>query len=879
MDGTSMTIEELERAVEFHDYQYWVLNKPVISDEEYDLLTRRLEELKPDSPALHRVGAGGFATESFRNKVTHAQPMLSLDKCYEDEKFFLWLKTIVGSQIKKSLEPGGPLDGDVAYAAFGRAERVDDLLAPALELPALVSPKLDGVAASLRYGEDGELFVATTRGDGTVGEDFTLNAKLIPDIPWRVKKGGIEVRGEIYMKRTVFRDKYAKRFPNSRNLTAGSLKQKESARGQLLDLSFYPYDIVGTVAKSEREKQAQLLELGFPPGENLIVKMADVPAAYIQAVAARDSWDFEADGIVIKLDDVGLHSLLGETAHHPRFALAYKFQGDVGFTTLEDVEWSVARSGTITPVANVAPVFLSGASVSRSTLHNIKEFTKLALKRGDRVQMKRRGDVIPKVEANLGGGDEPFPVPAVCPSCGLDTILTSPQLFVSGFRFSSNGDAEQLLALVDYLAPIAAKVGILSFRDTCNSVARREGDVHYRNALTWKRNSPEERGRVTKLASSLPTLKHPFPRLSALLVLDPDLAAAREALALIAPLVMSQRLELALLPVAESRYEQSGHESPAFDSLLQAGKEGRFWAELASLVPEAAPLLESKCVQANGDFSDSWLEGWTLLAYRLSDDVLSCSRPLECRDAAIGTLEHFIRTIGVDGFGRKIIENLYDAGLLTARHGFFGLQASDLTELERMGEILATKLVDNVAGRRTLPLSTFLQSLGVEELARNVSTIIERECVSIEAVWALTEAQVMEHESVAFGIAHQVIHGLRRARPAIDELLKHVTLAKPVVEDRTGLPLVGQSFVFTGKMRTMPRKEAQAKVAELGAETPSGVTTDLTWLVVGDEGSALFGEGSKGSKLKKAEKYVAQGAKLNVISETKFLEMLDNDEP
>jgi NAD-dependent DNA ligase len=676
------------------------------------------------------------------------------------------------------------------------------------------------------------------------------------------------------MKRSVFERKYAGSFPNSRNLTAGTLKQKESNRAQLLDLSFLAYDLLrdasgGAGADTEAGKRELLAKLGFEPVPTRLARARDVPPLFGELLKGREGWEFDADGVVVKLNDVLLQAALGVTAHHPRGAIAFKFQGDLGLTTIDEVEWSVSRSAVITPVARVAPVFLSGARVSRSTLHNVKEFNKLALKRGDRVEVKRRGDVIPKVEANLGGGSEPFPVPVSCPSCGSPTLLASPQLFVAGARLARFADREQLLALVRHMKEISASAGLFSLTDTCNSAARKEGDIRYKEALTWKKGDGEARKAILERLGRLPLLRCRQPEISLLLVLDPDLPAALELLGLVAPLVEPERLELRLLPVGESRYEGAAM-SPLFERLAAAGRAGRFWEEAGEAIPSPGTRRE------NGAWTESASQDWTELAYQLADDFLVCARPESCPEVILSTLEHFVQTLGVEGFGRKIIENLHRAGLLKEREDFFRLEPGTLVALERMGDVLAAKLVDRVQETRTLPLSLFLMSLGVDELARHASTILEKEYGSLERVLALTEADLMKHESIAFGIAHQVVHGLRRKRRQIERLRPHVRIAAPApaaAPDRT-LPFSGRSFVFTGKMKTMGRKEAQAMVQKLGGEIPDGVTVDLSFLVVGDEGSPLFGEGAKGSKLVKAEKYVAAGASLRIISETQFLEML-----
>jgi len=880
-DSTRLSIRELlqgsdagalERAVEYHDYQYWVLDAAVISDEDYDLLHRRLEELKPDSPVLQRVGGGGLALESFRQKVEHSSPMLSLDKCYDEERFDSWLKTTVGRAIKNAVAQGTLPEVAARYADFGEVATEDELPMLAGALKVAVSPKVDGVAASIRYDGQGQLLVAATRGDGTSGEDFTINARLISGIPWEVATSEIEVRGEVYMRRSVFKAKYSDSFPNPRNLTAGTLKQKESARSQLLDLDFFAYDLLGAKSATEEEKRQRLLDLGFTPVESQFMEAKVGPVRYAEALLERDEWDFDADGLVVRLNDVALQSALGVTAHHPRFAIAFKFQGDTGITTLEEVEWSVARSGTITPVAILAPVFLSGARVSRSTLHNISEFNKLKLSLGDRLQLKRRGDVIPKVEGNLGGGSRKVSIPPVCPSCGSNTLFAAPQLFVSGFRLARFADRQQLRALVKHQIGLSRKVGILSPAETHNSVARRTGDLRYKSALTWPRGDSEQRKNVAGILSGLPGVRRKNPELVILAILDPDLDASHKALSMAVELLEEYPVEIRIVPVGDSRLtgKNGGRE------VRGAGGQDEFPAWLTRTLSAIGSPTDSDLILDDGDFSKANENLWNELAVSLSEDSLVCSRPDSCPAVTLGRLEHFVQTLGVDGFGSKIIVNLHESGLLRSREDFFKLKLEDLVDLERMGETLAEKLLANLQGARAPSLSLFLQSLGIDEVARHVSGILEKEYATVERVLEVTEEELMGHESIAFGIAHQVVHGLRRHRQTIERLQSFVNVEAPLSSDGAGEgAFSGASFVFTGKMRTMPRKIAQEAVQELGGETPDRVRTDLTWLVVGDEGSPLFGGGTRGGKLKKADKHIEKGAAIRIISETDFLEMLE----
>ncbi|MFH1531542.1 MAG: hypothetical protein ABIK09_12510 [Pseudomonadota bacterium] len=852
-----LAVEDLERLVEYHDYQYWVLDKPAIDDEAYDLLVRRLMDLAPASEVLERVG-GNRGAPTLGDKVEHAQPMLSLDKCYTAAEFGQWLELLRGV-----LPGAGP---------------------PVSGWEMMLTPKIDGVAASLRYGDDGRLALAATRGNGRVGEDFTVNARLIPDIPWQVDLPGLEVRGEVYMRRSVFEAKYADQFANPRNLTAGTLKQKESSRNQILDLAFFAYDARGLDVASEAEKYERLAALGFaPPEPRQVVTASAVAAAFEALLADRAAWDFDVDGVVVKVMDVALHEVLGATAHHPRNAIAFKFQGDTGFSVLREVHWNVSRTGRITPVSIVDPVLLSGANVSRCSLHNISIFRAHGLRIGDRVQVTRWGGVIPNLEASLGGGDAIVEIPRRCPSCDRETLLVAPQLFVGGVRLSRWGTAEDARIIADDRLAVWKPELLADVLGSTNRVARRSptsdkgevfhgGDRQYKEALTWKiRGDLDGEHRVRDALRPLPSVAPPGARLGAVFVHDPSSPASCRALAAAAELLRERPLRLWVLPIPDGHLRGDAP-SPEWDRLLEASRSGATWDALR----EAArlPAFPKTWEVREGRVHEAPREGLLALAADLSDDMLVCSDPGACKDAVIGQLLHFTRGLGVEGFGPKHMETLYDQGLLQGLPDLFRLRVEELMPLDRMGELLATKLVEELRGARTQPLSRFLAALGVDELAAAVSELLEREVGELPRVLALTEAELGAYPQVNFTIAHQALSGLRRLRPVIDALLEFITLAAPTAAAETVGAFAGKSFVFTGKMATMERKAALVRVKALGGEAPSQVVKDLDYLVVGDDGSPLFGQGRKGSKLLKAETYNEAGGGIRIIAEREFVEMV-----
>ncbi len=388
-DWTKLDGDQLEEAVTLHNRFYWVDNNARISDPDFDKLVEALRAKRPNSPVLDAIGPAGAGIDTGDAvKVSHDPPMLSLDKCYDEETLMKWFDKFDGFVV--------------------------------------VSPKVDGVAASIKYDADGNLLLAATRGNGTEGELMTDNARQIVDLPEKISSGPLEVRGEAYMPQSIFESKFAEDYSNPRNLTAGALKQKDPAKTANYQIHFFAYDLLGEDVDSEMGKIERLRELGFTPVEGETAQVSELQERYDYIAANRDKYDYEMDGVVYKVNDLAEQERMGLTSHHPRFAIAYKFQGESGQSTLREVHWSVSRTGAINPVGIVDPVTLSGASVTRCSLHNLSIMEKLGgddgLTIGSRVLMMRRGGVIPHLETVLERGDEPVVIPSHCPGCGAETF-------------------------------------------------------------------------------------------------------------------------------------------------------------------------------------------------------------------------------------------------------------------------------------------------------------------------------------------------------------------------------------------------------------------------------------------------------------------------
>ena len=414
MESNEQKLTELRTTLRHHEYLYHVMDTPEIPDAEYDRLMRELRELEaqhpelitPDSPT-QRVGAAPLASFS---QIRHEVPMLSLDNVFDEESFL----------------------------AFNK--RVQDRLKNSDDLTYCCELKLDGLAVSILY-ENGLLVQAATRGDGTTGEDITSNVRTIRAIPLKLRGDNIpqrlEVRGEVFLPQAGFekineeaRRTGGKVFANPRNAAAGSLRQLDPRITAKRPLTFFCYGVGvlegGELPASHSARLQQFKFWGLPVSER--VKLCHTPEEvltyYRKVEEDRPNLGFDIDGVVIKVDSLALQQQLGFVARAPRWAVAFKFPAQEQMTFVRDVEFQVGRTGAITPVARLEPVHVAGVLVSNATLHNADEIERLGLRIGDKVVIRRAGDVIPQV-VNVVLSERPeetqeIVFPTHCPVCHSD---------------------------------------------------------------------------------------------------------------------------------------------------------------------------------------------------------------------------------------------------------------------------------------------------------------------------------------------------------------------------------------------------------------------------------------------------------------------------
>jgi DNA ligase (NAD+) len=408
-------VAELRNEIEYHDYQYYVLDEPVISDAEYDRLFRELTELEarhpelvtPDSPT-QRVG--GQVREGF-SKVEHHAPMLSLSNAFGEEEL----------------------------ESFRR--RIEGLLGTQ-EIDFVTELKIDGLAVALTYGAEGKFQRGATRGNGWIGEDVTANLKTIRSVPLRFRGDRIpqlvEVRGEVYFPISAFNQINEERtsngetpFANPRNAAAGALRQLDTRITASRPLSFFAYGIghiQGFGIRTQEEALKQLTEWGFPVNPHY--RRHDTFSGVLDYCRSwqerRDSLNYEIDGVVVKVNGFDYQEELGTVSREPRWAIAYKFPAQVATTRLLEIRINVGRTGALNPYAVLEPVQVGGVTIRTATLHNEDDIRRKDIRVGDVVFIKRAGDVIPQVigpvRERRSGRETPFQYPSTCPACGSPVL-------------------------------------------------------------------------------------------------------------------------------------------------------------------------------------------------------------------------------------------------------------------------------------------------------------------------------------------------------------------------------------------------------------------------------------------------------------------------
>ncbi len=434
-------IKKLRKEIELYSYYYYVEDNPKIEDYEYDALFRELQKLEsehpelitPDSPT-QRVGG---ISEKF-DTVAHKNRLYSLDNANNDEELTKWYERV--------LKDTTGLEGQMS------------LFMP--KIPLACEYKIDGLAVSLTY-VNGIFTQGLTRGDGVMGEDITNNLKTIKAIPLKLFEPiNVEVRGEVYMPVKSFEKLNAKQlesnqktFANPRNAAAGSIRQLDPKITASRDLSIFVYGGIfekKDAPKSHSETMEKLSKLGFRTNKVNVVQGINEAIEFCKKTdLVRHNLNYATDGVVIKVDEIAKQEELGFTSRVPKWAIAFKFPPEEVWTDLESVEFSVGRTGIVTPVANLKPVLLAGSTVSRASLYNFDEIKRLNVQVGDRALVKKAAEIIPKViRVEKTTNSKPFEFPKICPCCGSE--LKEVEGEVALYCPNKNGCSAQIKGRIEY---------------------------------------------------------------------------------------------------------------------------------------------------------------------------------------------------------------------------------------------------------------------------------------------------------------------------------------------------------------------------------------------------------------------------------------------
>lgn len=661
-------IEELTELIIKYDKAYFVDDNPLVPDAVYDQLFRELVELEAKYPEFvlehsptKRVGSE--PVDAFR-KVEHEVPMLSLGNAFQEQELLDFHRRVTQA-----------IGNDVEY---------------------ICELKIDGLAVSLTY-EDGKLVRGATRGDGSVGEDITSNLKTIRSIPLMIEETGkLEVRGEAYMPKRSFeqlneerKEKGEQLFANPRNAAAGSLRQLDPriAAKRHLDMFAYGYGVwqipeVGT--HSGRLEKLQKLGFKINPHWEICRSIDEVIAFVKKWTEQRSSLPYDIDGIVVKVNDIKQQEQLGFTARTPRWAIAYKFPAQEAVTTLIDIELSVGRTGVVTPTAILEPVFVDGSTVSRATLHNEDHIRALDIRIGDRVIIKKAGDIIPQVVRVLfeerKEGLEPYRMPDHCPACNSKLVHL---------------DDEVALRCINPDCPAQLKEGIIHF-------------------------------------------------------------VSREAM-------------------------------------------------------------------------------------------------------------------NIDGLGEKIIEQLFDAGLIKSIADLYRLKKEDLLPLERMGEKSVQNLLTAIEASKQNSLEKLIFGLGIRHIGEKAASLLAKNFKTMDALKNATFDELVAIDEIGEKMAESVVKFFKEEKVVqLIEQLERLGINMTYLKDEPeGQSIAAQAVfanktvVLTGKLEHFTRNEAKAIIEANGGKVTGSVSKNTDLVIAGEKA---------GSKLKQAEK-------LNILvwDEEKFIEVIKGE--
>lgn len=889
--------EKLRKEIEYHNYRYHALDDPEISDQEYDRLFDELLDIEkrhpnlvtPNSPT-QRVGA--TPSEAFP-PVQHLQPMLSLDKSTSMDELKNWI------QRNEAL-----LDREIR------------------EL--ICEPKIDGVAVTLHY-ERGELTRAATRGDGTTGEDVTGNVKTIKSVPLRLLGSSIpelvEIRGEIYIPLDQFeqfneqaRRRHEPELRNPRNGAAGSLRQKDPKVTQDRPLSIYCHSIghssedLVLQTHSSALKRCQEWGCRINPRIETFDRIEKCQHYIDQINADRGSLNYLIDGVVVKVNAFQDQRDLGQLSRQPRWAIAYKYPSSEARTKVLAVDWQVGRTGALTPVARLEPVFVDGVTVSNATLHNIDEIHRLGLKIGAEVVLRRAGDVIPQILRVITEGQEDVVVPTNCPVCGraasrdpdgvvircTERLLCSAQRKESIRHFASRG-ALDIEGLGDNTVNFLVDLDVVESPLDLYHLTSDELATFERIGEPDSERIASAQKRIDKLAYEqyihsleIPHLKKAkLTKFSNIFSTLPKLACAseEEVLGVLSNIEQPQAKEIctflrttfnecddlnALHEQVVEQYQKNGfirylkelkfpliprksvktvvEKYHSLERLQQTTPQ-----ELLNVCPmelgEAEEILNTLKLESNPNRFDQKQKLARFLRQK-QDSVLN-NQQLESLVGTFSTLNSLLKATESD-----VVELAgFDKRLATR---FVACLKYNLATKERIGEENSIQLAANIRKSKTTTFARFIFGLGIPEVGESTAQNLATRFHTLDALLNATPEELETVDDVGTVVSKNIFNFFSNLRNRELVLaLVDAGVSWPVEQQESNLPLSNQTWVITGTL-SIRRPEAAQKLKQLGAKVASSVSKKTDVVVAGEAaGSKLTKALELGLKVLNAEEFDA----------------------
>lgn len=849
--------KQLRDEIRHHDHLYHALDSPEIEDSQYDQLKKELRDLEDrypqvateDSPT-RSVGAPPSVAFS---PVEHSAPMLSLENVFD-----------AGEMEEFDRRLAGLLDEEGArvYSA---------------------EPKLDGVALSLLY-ERGILVRAATRGDGRVGEDVTHTARTIPTIPAQLVGQDIperlEVRGEVFMPLSGFEaynrqaEKTGKKIlVNPRNAAAGALRQKDPKQAAQRKLDFFAYgvgrvqEVPAVTCQSELLSRMQSWSLKVCPQAEIVIGATGCLAYYERIAESRESFDYALDGVVYKLERFDLRDQAGASSHAPRWAVAQKFPAEEKLTKVLAIEYQVGRTGALTPVARLKPVFVGGATVSNATLHNYDELLRKDVREGDTVVVRRAGDVIPEVVRSLSEHREGYPpLPERCPECS--SVVSRTQ------------DEAVARCTGGLICPAQRKAAILHFlsRDALDIEGLGEEwvDVLVRDGIV---RGVEDIYRIKEEQFATMAIKYPVGKEPAQQFLGAINEARRNRwprllyglnIPAVGP-VTAERLAGACENLSELQHAKEEQllkipkcTQAAAKSVVAFFDEERNRELIALLIDSDVTWGRSETETPRTD-TNSYNEPdvrQLFHGHRVGGQLLKDAIRVLVSPKVLD-----IKSLG-DRWVDQLVDQLLDEELIGDVSDLFHLDPERVAGLELsrfFGKKRAKDLIAEIKKKKQTTLARFLFALGIRDVGRVTAETLALHFGSLQALRTAEDNELREVPDVGEIVAGRVrtFFSDKRNRQVIKALKNSgVTWPERQVSTVTSEGLLqGKAFVLTGALKSMTRSEARERIRAVGGRVVGSVSKNTDYLVTG---------ANPGNKVVKAK-----NLGINLLDEDGFLEKLD----